>query len=157
MGQSLLHEIPRSHWDTPHSVWRETSMPQPGFEPAFTVKKRPQTHAFDSVATRTRVLMTLTIEVLCWKKSFFEVQKAIVCPAKKMGKISFLFRSLFWISKQVRDYGGSKFRYHMTYSRGNQPVWISPALSDVKRPDFFSTEAWHASTRNVSSPYLHTN
>jgi len=70
-------------------------MPQPGFEPAFTVKKRPQTHAFDSVATRTRVLMTLTIEVLCWKKSFFEVQKAIVCPAKKMGKISFLFRSLF--------------------------------------------------------------
>lgn len=71
-------------------------MSQPGFETEIAVKKRPQTHAFDRMATGTGVLLTLTIAMLFGKKAFLEVQKAIVCPAKKMCEVkAFFFCSLF--------------------------------------------------------------
>jgi len=62
-------------------------MPQPVFEPAIAVKRQPQTHAFDRMATGTGVLLTLTIEILFRIKDFLEVQRAIVCPTKKYRKV----------------------------------------------------------------------
>jgi hypothetical protein len=48
------------------------------------------------MATGTGVLLTFTIEMLFGRKAFLEVQKAIVCPAKKMRKVKvFFFLSLF--------------------------------------------------------------
>ena len=69
----LIHEVPRSHSDTPHSVgivWtshqlvtvtstgqhttqRQKSMSTVGFEPTISGDERPQTYALDRAATGT--------------------------------------------------------------------------------------------------------
>ena len=108
-GHSFLYEVPWSHSHThKHSVGRlstsgrpnrrdlyltthnnhnrQTSMIQPGFEPAIPASERPQIHLFDRVATGTGILLSLITEMFFWRKAFLEDQKAIEWAAKKTRK-----------------------------------------------------------------------